>query len=223
MRDRRGHLAHGSQPIPQPLTLFELLDAREILEEHRRADDAARVVADERQRIAEDLSRRAQPQFGAVRQQVQLERAAEKAHDFGMVAQNVGDRPPEIGPARRDPENAVRLVVDEREKALAGQREDTVPHACHDVPEERVVHIAGLSRYRRGDWSPGPWARPSGRRRPAYRAATRLGHQGVVHGAWSSWPRWQGPYPVGATQDPLKRLTTGRLQVLEWDTTITFM
>ena len=38
VRDAGGHLAERRQPIAQPLALFELLDLREVLEEHHRAD-----------------------------------------------------------------------------------------------------------------------------------------------------------------------------------------
>ena len=37
--DRGGHLAERRQPVAEPLTLFELLDAGQILEEQRRAGD----------------------------------------------------------------------------------------------------------------------------------------------------------------------------------------
>ena len=37
VRDRRRHLAERRQPVAQPLALFELLDAGQVLEEERRA------------------------------------------------------------------------------------------------------------------------------------------------------------------------------------------
>ena len=43
VRDRRGHLAERRQPVAQPLALFELLDARQVLEEQRRADQPCRA------------------------------------------------------------------------------------------------------------------------------------------------------------------------------------
>ena len=43
VRDRRGHLAERRQPVAQPLALFELLDARQVLEEERRADQSRRA------------------------------------------------------------------------------------------------------------------------------------------------------------------------------------
>ena len=42
VRDRRGHLAERRQPIAQPLAFFDLLDARQVLEEQRRADHRGR-------------------------------------------------------------------------------------------------------------------------------------------------------------------------------------
>ena len=39
--DRGGHLAERGEPVAQPLALFELLDARQVLEEQRRAGDLA--------------------------------------------------------------------------------------------------------------------------------------------------------------------------------------
>ena len=42
VRDAGRHLAERRQPIPQPLALLELLDLRQVLEEHDRAErDAA--------------------------------------------------------------------------------------------------------------------------------------------------------------------------------------
>ena len=40
--DDRGHLADGRQPVAKPLALFQLLDARQVLEEHRGADHVRR-------------------------------------------------------------------------------------------------------------------------------------------------------------------------------------
>ena len=42
VRDDRRHLADRREPVAQPFALFQLLDAREVLEEHRRADHARR-------------------------------------------------------------------------------------------------------------------------------------------------------------------------------------
>ena len=42
VRDRRGHFAEGRQPVAQPVALFHLLDARQVLEEQRGAHQHAR-------------------------------------------------------------------------------------------------------------------------------------------------------------------------------------
>jgi hypothetical protein len=57
VRHHRRHLADGGQAIAQALTLFDLLDVRQVLEEQRRADRLAVVVADERQRVADSRCR----------------------------------------------------------------------------------------------------------------------------------------------------------------------
>ncbi len=43
VRDRRGHLAERRQAIAQPLALLELFDARQVLEEQRRAGQPCRA------------------------------------------------------------------------------------------------------------------------------------------------------------------------------------
>ena len=42
VRDDCRHLTDGRQPVAEPLALFQLLDARQVLEEHRRADHVVR-------------------------------------------------------------------------------------------------------------------------------------------------------------------------------------
>ena len=80
VRDRRGHLAERREPVAQALALFELLDARQVLEEERRADvAAARVLAHVRERVADDLAGAFQAKLGAVGQVRQLERAGDDA------------------------------------------------------------------------------------------------------------------------------------------------
>ena len=75
VRDRRRHLAERGEPVAQALALFELLDARQVLEEERRADVAPARVLDLRQRVADHLAGVLQPQLGAVGQVRQLEGA----------------------------------------------------------------------------------------------------------------------------------------------------
>ena len=79
VRDRRGHLAERRQPVAQPLALFHLLDARQVLEEQRRADHAAVVVVDVRERVAHRAAGLAQPHLGAVGQVVAVERLLQDA------------------------------------------------------------------------------------------------------------------------------------------------
>ena len=79
VRDRRRHLAERGQPVAQALALLELLDARQVLEEQRRADVAAARVLDVRQRVADHLAGVLQPQLGAVGQVRQLERPGDDA------------------------------------------------------------------------------------------------------------------------------------------------
>ena len=94
VRDRRGHLAERRQPIAQPLALLELLDARQVLEEERRAGQPAARVPDLRQRVADDLAGALQPQLGAVRQVRQLERAGDDARDVRLALRTpVNGRP----------------------------------------------------------------------------------------------------------------------------------
>ena len=98
VRDRRGHLAERRQPVAQPLALFDLLDARQILEEQRRADHPAVVVVDVRQRVADRAARLAQPHLGAVRQVVAVERLLQDARHFGAVVSTSGNgRPMSVG------------------------------------------------------------------------------------------------------------------------------
>ena len=77
VRDRGGHLAERGEPVAQPLALFELLDAGQILEEQGRAGDPAALVAHLRQRVADDLVGALEPQLGAVGQVRELERAGD--------------------------------------------------------------------------------------------------------------------------------------------------
>ena len=79
--DRRGHFAERGEPVAQPLALFELLDAGQILEEQRRAGDRGPAVADLRQGVANHLAGALQPQFGAVGQVRQLEGAGQDPAD----------------------------------------------------------------------------------------------------------------------------------------------
>ncbi len=46
VRDRRRHLAERRQAVAKPIAFLDLLDARQVLEEERRADERAVVVVD---------------------------------------------------------------------------------------------------------------------------------------------------------------------------------
>ena len=85
VRDRRRHFPERRQPIAQPLALLELFDARQILEEQRRAGDRRRGVPDLRQRVADHLARALEPQLGAVGQVRQLEGAGDDPADLRLV------------------------------------------------------------------------------------------------------------------------------------------
>ena len=85
--DGRRHFAERGQPVAQPVALFDLLDARQVLEEQRRAHRAALVVVDVRERVADRAARLAQPHLGAVRQVVGVEGlAGAPAHTSGQSA-----------------------------------------------------------------------------------------------------------------------------------------
>ena len=96
VRDGRGHLAERREPVAQALALLDLLDARQVLEEQRRADHPAVVVVDVRERVADRAAGLAQPHFGAVGQVVAVERLLQDAHDFGHVVQDFGERPADV-------------------------------------------------------------------------------------------------------------------------------
>ena len=91
VRDGGRHLAERDEPIAQALALFELLDLRQVLEEQRDAGRAAALVAHVRQRVADDLAGRLQPQLGAVGQVAQLERAVQHAHHVGVLGEHFGE------------------------------------------------------------------------------------------------------------------------------------
>ena len=139
VRHRRRHFAERGEPIAQALALLELLDARQILEEQRRAARLAVVVADQRERIADDLAGRLQPQLDAIRQVAQFERAGNDPDDVVMDAQDVGILAADVGSGGRQPEDAIGLVVHDRQGALAGDCQHAVAHAVDHVAEEAVA------------------------------------------------------------------------------------
>ena len=98
----------------------------------------AAAVLDLRKRVSDDAVEILQPQLGAVRQVAHLERAREHANDRGTLLQHVGERPADVAGPARQRENPVRLVVHQREGAVAVERDDAVAQAADDVPEKRI-------------------------------------------------------------------------------------
>ena len=142
-----GHLADGRQPVAQPFALLELFHPRQVLEEHRGADDRAFVIAHECQRVADDLARRAQAQFDAVRQKVQVEDCGQHPNDFGMFRQYLCSRTLQVRRVRRHAENAIGLFIDQGQSAVSRDGQHAVPYTGHDVTEERIA-----DRRRRRHW-----------------------------------------------------------------------
>ena len=56
----------------------------------------------------------------------------------GPLLQHVGERPADVAGAARQRKNPVRLVVHQRERAVAVERDDAVAQAADDVPEKRI-------------------------------------------------------------------------------------
>ena len=64
--DRRGHLSKRCEAIAQALSLLDLLDPREVLEEQHCAGHVAVVVNDAGECVSQDLARPLQPQLGPI-------------------------------------------------------------------------------------------------------------------------------------------------------------
>ena len=86
VRDRRRHLAERREPVAQALALLALLDQRQVLEEQRRAQRLLVVVAHVRQRVADHLPGRLQPQLGAIGQVLDLEGRGKDVNDVRPIA-----------------------------------------------------------------------------------------------------------------------------------------
>jgi hypothetical protein len=91
-----------------------------------------------------------QPHLDAVGQVMEVEGACQDTNDIRVRFQHRRHRLTEIARLRLDPEDAIRLVVDQRQPAIERNREDTIAHPRHEVPEEGVVDIACLSCTRDG-------------------------------------------------------------------------
>ena len=79
VRDGGGHLAERGQPIAKPIALLDLFDARQVLEEERRADERAAVVIDAREGVANRAAGLPESHLRAVGKVVGLERLLEHA------------------------------------------------------------------------------------------------------------------------------------------------
>jgi hypothetical protein len=143
--DHGGHLTDRGEPVAQTLAFFELLDPREVLEEHRGPDHVAVIGAYERQGVADHLVRRFEPHLDAVRQMVQIERAGKNPHHIRVIFQDRGNRLTDVVSLCGHAEDAIRLVVDESEPGIAGDGEHAIAHPGHDVSIERVARDSGSS------------------------------------------------------------------------------
>ena len=108
VRDRRGHLAERGEAVAQPLPLFELFDAGQVLEEQRRAGQPPARIVDLRNRVADDLVRALQPQLGAIGQMRQVKGPGDDPRDLRLPLEDARERPPDVGVSLRQPEDAVR-------------------------------------------------------------------------------------------------------------------
>jgi hypothetical protein len=114
------------------------------VEEQRRADRLAVVVAHQRQGVADHRVGGLEAQLGAVGQRLQLEGAAEHADDVRMLAKNVGIGQPVDGAGFQVKEPA-RLVVQQDEAALPVDGQHAIAHVSHHVAEEHVQMPGRLS------------------------------------------------------------------------------
>ena len=140
VRDGRGHLAERRQPVAQTLALFHLLDARQVLEEERRADHPAVVVVNVRERVAHRAAGLAQPHLGAVGEVVARRRpAAARAVTSGTSLQHFGERAADVARSGRQGEHPVGHVVHGRDAAVARDGEHAGAQVEDQVPEEAVA------------------------------------------------------------------------------------
>jgi hypothetical protein len=101
-----------------------------------------------------------------------------------MVTKDVGYGLANVLRLSRDAENAVGLVVDQRQTGLAGDSQYTVAHPVHDVPEEGVRRGGGpacrAGAFGEGRAGVGTHPVRSGGS-PSGRTKTRLGHHRGLH------------------------------------------
>src|SRR6185503_3495453 len=204
--DAGGHLAERGQPVAEPLLFLDLLDPGQVLEEEDGADRrVAAFVPDMRNRVADYAIEILQPELGAVRQVAELERAEHQSDDFGPLAQHVGEGATDVARRRGQAENPVRLVVHQRQGAVAPERDDSIAHTGHQVPEEPVVGVLRRS-YTRTPFRHGRRNGRGGRTAPRAGAGTRIGvgHRGEH---LSSWLYWANRMPGAMSQRPQERRT----------------
>ena len=144
VRHRRGHLAERGQSIAQPLALFHLLDVRQVLEEERRAGGLVVLIANERQRVADHLVARLQPELRAVGQRGELEGAVQHTHDFGVTAEDIDERLTEVIEIGGEVENSTRFVVDQHQAAGPIDRQHAVAHIGNHVAKELIGYASGM-------------------------------------------------------------------------------
>ena len=116
-----------------------MLDPGQVFEEHHGANRVAAFVLDLRERITDDAIQIRQPELGAIGQMAQFEGAREYANHCRPLAQHLGKGPAHVGIASGQPEHAVRLVVHQRERAVAFEGDDAVAHTADDLAEKAVV------------------------------------------------------------------------------------
>ena len=129
VRDGRRHFAKRHQAVSQPLAFFHLLDFGQILEEHRDTGRATPLVVDARQRVADHLAARFQPQLGAIGQMAQLERVLQHPHHVRMLAQHLDEGTADGVRRALELEDAERFVVHFGNRAVAGNRQHAIAHA----------------------------------------------------------------------------------------------
>ena len=144
VRDSGRHLAERNQPIAQALAFLELFDLREVLEEQRDAGRTAPLVTNVRQRVADHLARRFEPQLGAVGQVAQLEGAVQHPHHVRMFCQHHGEVPADGTLRSLDLENPRGFAVHFGDVAVARNRQDAVAHAPDQMTEEAVGLAPGV-------------------------------------------------------------------------------
>ena len=97
---------------------------------------------DLRDRVADDLVRALQPQFGAIRQMHEVEGAADDARDFGLALEHRAVRPANVGRPLPQPEDAVGDVVHHRDGSVYGDGQNPVAEA----PDHVAVELVGRGR-----------------------------------------------------------------------------